>query len=100
MSASVGCSDSSSPNTLPLRRQVHAGAERAARAGDDDRADGVVGARAPERVLELVRHGDGEGVETLGTVERERQDAVGDRVIDGRVGHGGAACQPGTGTPL
>ena len=69
------------------RRQVHAGAEGAAGAGDDDRADGVVLAGALEGVDQLVRHLDREGVHLVGTVQRQGEDAVFDLPEQGVVGH-------------
>jgi hypothetical protein len=68
--------------------QVCSGAERAPRAGDDHGAHGVVGVGAVEGVDQLVHHRGREGIELVGTVERERQDAVGGVVEDGLVGHG------------
>jgi hypothetical protein len=65
---------------VALRREVHAGAEGAAGAGDDDGADGVVGRIGAEELLELASHGDGERVQRVGPVEGEDGDPV---VVEG-----------------
>src|SRR5208282_5972814 len=64
------------------RRQVRAGAERASRAGHDDRAHVVVRVGLVERVDHLVHHDAGECVELLRPVERDRRDIVRDLVDD------------------
>src|SRR3954464_4115027 len=62
--------------------EVGARAEAAARAGDDDRPDVVVGVGRVEGGDELAAHGGGERVEPVGAVQRDGQDAVGDLVSD------------------
>jgi hypothetical protein len=60
----------------PLAREgleVHARAERAARAGEDDRADGVVRVGLDPAVVQADQHRQRERVLGLGPVEREHQ---------------------------
>ena len=64
--------------TTPRWRQVGAGAEALALAGDDDRADRVVGLDGVEGGDDLVDHLGVEGVAAVGVVERDGGDAVGD----------------------
>ena len=68
--------------------EVGAGAEAAARAGDDDGADVVVLVGRVEGVDHLLLHGAGEGVELVGPVQRDGEDLLLDLVFDGLVGHG------------
>src|SRR6266566_1734900 len=68
--------------------EVGARAERAAGAGDDHRPHAVVGIGRVERGDELVDRARGDGVEAVGTVQRDRRDGVGDVVQDLLVGHG------------
>src|SRR5947199_323057 len=68
--------------------EVGARAERAAGAGDDHRPHAIVGIRRVERGDELVDRARGDGVEAVGTVQRDRRDGVGDVVQDLLVGHG------------
>ncbi|GAA3353816.1 hypothetical protein GCM10020366_08410 [Saccharopolyspora gregorii] len=68
---------------VALRAEVHAGAEGAPGTGDDDRAHRVVGGGPDEGLLQLVGHGDGEGVELVRAVQRDDEDAVGAVVADG-----------------
>src|SRR5690606_26089938 len=56
---------------------VAAGAERAARAGEHDRADAGLGVQRAEGVAQLLVDLEGEGVEPRGTVQRDRGDAGG-----------------------
>jgi hypothetical protein len=63
-------------------RQVGARAEPAAGAGDDNRAHFIVCIGAAERVEQFVLHAPGIGVELVRTVQRDRQDAVCDFVLD------------------
>ena len=67
---------------LAAARQVGARAEAAARAGDDHRAHVVVGVGRVERGDQLAAHRRREGVQPVGPVQREREDAVGDLVAD------------------
>src|SRR5207244_3949023 len=62
--------------------EVGARAERAAGAGDDHRPHAIVGIRRVERGDELVDRARGDGVEAVGTVQRDRRDGVGDIVQD------------------
>jgi hypothetical protein len=57
----------------PVRRAR----KRAARAGDDDGAHGVVGVGLVERLDRVVHHPDGERVQLVRTMERDGGDAVG-----------------------
>ncbi len=57
--------------------EVAAGAERAARAGEDDAADGGVGGRRVEGGRERVAQRRVDRVAPVGPVEREREDALG-----------------------
>src|SRR5262249_51464976 len=59
-------------------REIGAGAECASRTGDDDRADAGVGRDGAEGGDQLVTQRRSEGVELLGTIQRDRRDAVGD----------------------
>src|SRR5262249_50566811 len=69
--------------------EVGAGAETAARAGDDDGADVVVLVGRVEGGDHLLHHATGEGVELVGPVQRDGEDLVLDLVFDGLIGHGG-----------
>src|SRR5690606_21142145 len=62
--------------------QVGAGAERASRAGDDDRADVVVLVGRIERLDQLTAHARRERVHALGSVQRDGRYAGIDRVAD------------------
>jgi hypothetical protein len=53
---------------------VHAGAERAARAGEQDGVDAVVGGRGLQRLGEREAQRDRQRVALLGPVEREDRD--------------------------
>ena len=64
----------------PPPAEVGAGAEAAARAGDDDGAHVVVGVGQVEGLDQLAHHRGGEGVEPVGPVQRDRHDVVGDVV--------------------
>ena len=55
---------------------VAAGGERRARAGQDDEADGVVGAELLEHAGELVAREHRDAVQLVGDVERDRRDAA------------------------
>ena len=57
-------------------RQVGAGAEAAARAGEDHGAHVVVAVGAVHRVEQLRQHLAGEGVELVRPVQRDGEDAV------------------------
>src|SRR5690606_24794120 len=56
---------------------VPAGAEGAAGPGDDDGADPGLGIEGAEGVAQLGVHLEGEGVEPLGAVQRDRRDGSG-----------------------
>src|SRR5437667_250967 len=70
------------------RASSRAVASNAAGAGDDHRPHAIVGIRRVERGDELVDRARGDGVEAVGTVQRDRRDGVGDVVQDLLVGHG------------
>ena len=57
--------------------EVEAGAERAARGGEDDDAHPVIGRPLVERVADRIAHRDGERVATLRLVETQRRHPVG-----------------------
>ncbi len=57
-------------------------AEGAAGTGDDDALDGVVGVGAVEGVDQLLRHERSEGVELVGPMQGEGEEAVFDGVTD------------------
>ena len=63
-------------------RKVCACAECAACAGDDDGAHVVVGVGARERIEQLVLHAPGVGIQLVGAVQGQREDAVCDFVLD------------------
>jgi len=63
---------------LAAAREIRSGAEAAAGAGDDDRADLVVNVGAVEGLDQLARHRLRPRVETLGTVQRDRENALGE----------------------
>ena len=67
--------------------QVGAGAERAAAAGEDDRADLGIGLALGGGALEVEVHVAGEGVQPVGPVERDPGDAVAPFELQRRVGH-------------
>ena len=69
-------------------REVGAGAEGAALAGDDDDTDIVVRVGLVEGCDHLVHHLPGEGVELVRTMQGDRLDVVFDRDADRFVGHG------------
>ena len=66
---------------------VGAGAEAAARTGQDDGPDLGVGAGRVHGVLEVEMHLAGPGIEPVRPVQRDRADAVGDVIENGFVGH-------------
>ena len=66
---------------------VAAGAERAAGASQHDDAHVVVGTGHVHGLVDLVRHDVRPGVQLLGTIERDRRDAVADVVQDLLVRH-------------
>ena len=61
---------------------VGAGAERPALAGHDDRTDAIVGRRGLDVLEELFAHVAGQGVELLGSVQRDPRHQVADFVLD------------------
>ncbi|MCY1233547.1 hypothetical protein D9M72_460940 [compost metagenome] len=63
--------------------QVGAGAEGAARAGDDHRADVVVGIGGVEGGDQVLHHLRGEGVELVRAMQRDGGDTVFDGVAQG-----------------
>jgi hypothetical protein len=68
---------------VAARREVGAGAERLAGAGDDHGAHRVVGVGLVEERADLLAHLAVVGVELFGAVQRDRRDAVGDVVAGG-----------------
>ena len=78
------------PEHIAADREVHAGAEGASGAGDDDGGDAVIKAGAVEGVDQFIGHFNGEGIELLGAVQRENEDAGIDFPVECLVGHGGS----------
>jgi hypothetical protein len=56
--------------------EVSAGTEPPAGASDDEAADGTIGSRLLKHVPELIEQGHAEGVEFLGAVQCDPEDAV------------------------
>ena len=72
---------------LGARREVGAGAEGTALAGDDDGADVIVGVRPVEGVDQLRHHLAGEGIELFRAMQREGEDVIRHLVFYRLVGH-------------
>jgi hypothetical protein len=66
---------------------VGAGAEGPPGAGEHHGADGIVVVDGVQPDGQLAQHGDGEGVETVGAVQRQDRHPVADLVADGGLGH-------------
>src|SRR5947208_611657 len=69
--------------------KVGAGAEGAPGTGDDDGADVVVLVGRVEGVDQFLLHRGVEGVELVRPVQRDRENLLGDLILDRLVGHGG-----------
>jgi hypothetical protein len=69
-------------------RQISTGTEAAARAGEHDRPHVVIAVGLVHRVEQFLQHRAGEGVQFVGTVQRDREDSVLRLVLDLLVGHG------------
>jgi hypothetical protein len=66
---------------------VGTGTEGAARAGDHDDADIVIGARCFHRMAHVTLHDGRPRIHAIGTVERDGRDLVADLVEDVLIGH-------------
>ena len=79
--ASPGAYELAGCRSLLERGHVHARAERAPGAGDDDRPHTGVSRRVVEAREVLVLHRDAPRVLPIGVVQRDRGDTVGDVVV-------------------